>query len=466
MPRSLYIWIRRLVQLFFVYLILSTPLSQVVRTFRQDPQPYMESPLIRNNDIREYLFENDISLKKKWSVIYDDISGGAYSLKLYGLKVTEPLTSFLLIIRNSYNLNFWNWTVVISISIALLFALLFGRIFCSFICPWSMIANLSLKLHFFLFKKYPKFSASLDNKFVPKWQKYYILILSVLLLFNPIFLQYILPPAIIQNGWSDYILYGDIALWLILFFGLLIVEFIKPTFFCRMLCPTGIFLSWVGRIRVFQLSYAKKTKCELNCVQCIDKCWLGLDPKVHANDSACDLCARCINVCPTSRLTIKRKKKYKFSPIVILFALMFVGCNSDKKIIDFGDSQIDISVLEHRNEQLMANGDTLNISYSVYVNEFAQVNGGVANFDLHLNTNDKEIIVSPILITVTKVKNDSFLVDELIPRPNHPISILVRSTYHVKFNFERNTRYIIKAKSPSGLFEPLIIDFEYPKKRI
>lgn len=460
-----YVRIRRISQAFFLLLIFSTPLSQIIRTFHQDPQPYKESPLLRNNTIRYFLIEHSIELKKTWSFIYDDISGGAYSVKFFSLKIVEPMTSFFLVIRNSLNIDFWNWTAIISISIPLLFVLLFGRIYCSFICPWSMISNLSIKIHEKIFKKYPKFPASITGKNIPIWKKYYILILGTLILFNPILIQYILPPSIIQNGWSDYILFGDIALWLLIFFALLVFEIINPTFFCKMLCPTGIFLSLAGKIRFLQLAYVKKNKCEKGCVLCNEKCWLGIDPKINAKDSACDLCARCVKVCPTNRLTIKKKDSYKISAILSVLIILFSSCNPPDQIIQYGDPQIDITVYEERVFQVANNGDTLNFSYSVSMSELTEYNDGLAHFQIHINRGG-DLVEEAVKISISRFDNNSLVVEEIIYVPNHPLSILIRSGFRQDFNFIRGKKYRIKVVSISKDFEPIITIFEHPRGRL
>jgi ferredoxin-type protein NapH len=443
----------------------STPVSQIVRTFHQDPQPYKESPLLRNNIIRDFLIEHSIDFKHVWSLIYDEISGGAYSVKFFSLKIAEPMTSFFLVLRNSINIEFWNWTAVVSIFIPLLFVFLFGRIYCSFICPWSMISNFSIWINEKFFKRYPDLSSSISEKYIPIWKKYYTLILGTLILFNPIIIQYILPPAIIQNGWSDFILFGNVALWLIIFFILLIFEIIKPTFFCKMLCPTGIFLSIAGKFRVFQLGYIKKNKCDKDCVLCNEKCWLGIDPKINAKDSACDLCARCIKVCPTSRLTIKKKEKYLKVLLIPFISVLFSSCNPSDQIIEYGDPKIDITVYEDRIYQLSENGDTIVISYSISMSELTEYNDGLAHFQVHINNGDK-IIENPLQILIHKVGNDSPLSDEILSSPNHPASILKRSGFRQDFSFIRSEEYIINVNSVSNHFQPISFTFQHPNGRI
>lgn len=419
---------------------------------------------MQNNVIRSFLLDHSIELKETWSLFYDDISGGSYSIKIFSLKIAEPMTSFFLAIRNSLNFDFWNWTAIVSISLPLLIVLLFGRIYCSFICPWSMISNFSVKIHEKLFKKYPKFSASITEKYLPIWKKYYIIILGTLIFFNPILIQYILPPAIIQNGWSDFILFGDIALWLLIFFALLVFEVIKPTFFCKMLCPTGIFLSFAGKFRFFRLGYVKKNKCEKDCILCNEKCWLGIDPKINAKDSACDLCARCIKVCPTNRLTIKKSDAYKISVIIPFLIVLFTGCNPPDQIIQYGDPQIDITVYENRESQILNNGDTLNISYSISMSELTEYNDGLAHFQIHFNS-EEELIEESVKITITRFDDNSILVEETIPEPNHPVSILIKSGFRQDFKFERSEKYSIKIASTSNSFKPVNIIFQHPQGR-
>jgi ferredoxin-type protein NapH len=292
---------------FFLIVLFAAPLTQIVRTYNQNPFPYKQSPLYQSESIRESIGENQADFNADYKPVYDNISGGPYSLKFYVFKIAEPFTAALYGVKNVFNGGFWSVTAVVALAIPLLFALLFGRMYCGYICPWSLIVNLNLKIQKKLFNRVPKSSASMLNE-NSKWRRYYEIILLLLIFTNPWVLQYLLPAALLQQGYSDWILFGSGAFWLIGLLGLLLFEIASPAYYCRNLCPSVLFLSWFGKVRYFSLGYAQHTKCDKGCDLCDEECWLGLNPKTKAQDAACDLCSRCVSVCPTKRLTIVKKK--------------------------------------------------------------------------------------------------------------------------------------------------------------
>ena len=185
--------------------------------------------------------------------------------------------------------------MLIAFLLPLAVAVLFGRVFCGYICPASAIVNFNLKIQKKYFKRSPQYSGHGSGKWSTLHYVFFALTFTLLFL-NPVFIQYVLPPAILQHAVSDFILFGGFSLWLMLFLVFIIFEIAQPAYFCRKLCPTGMMLTLLGKKRVVSLQYQKGVHCATNCHLCNEKCWLGLAPKNHATDSACDLCQRCVTV--------------------------------------------------------------------------------------------------------------------------------------------------------------------------
>ncbi|MDH3604437.1 MAG: hypothetical protein OEU26_32935 [Candidatus Tectomicrobia bacterium] len=80
---------------------------------------------------------------------------------------------------------------------------------------------------------------------------------------------------------------------------------IEPTSYCAALCPTGAALSLLGRARPVQLTIAEPLACGRRCQLCDEACWLHLDPASGDPGPDCDLCMRCVSVCPRSNLRFK-----------------------------------------------------------------------------------------------------------------------------------------------------------------
>ena len=448
-------WVRQSIQLFLLLVIILSPITQVIRTYTEQPFPYHESAIFKNETVREHLDEKNLSYKNILDKAYDQINGGAYSIKLFGLKIPEPLTAIIYSVRSIFVFDYWNIVVVISLVIIILIIWLFGRVYCGYVCPWALLVNANLRIQKKLFKRSTNSSASmLSGK--AKWKPYYALVLLVLFLVSPWLLQFVLPAAMIQHGWSDYILFGQITTWAILLTVLLVFEISYPAFYCRNLCPTGLFLSYVGRFKVFRLGYEKKNKCETGCELCDEKCWLGLNPKSAAQDPACDLCSRCIKVCPTNRLKVGLSKSINVS--IILLAVVLWGCNSTTK--PFGDSLVDMPIYE--NERILKTYDdstSFSTIYGFVLNEKTLNTGkGKLQFGIHF-IDGTELYNKEIMLEV-KV-GGKLLNKAKLDQPNFPISVGQSSVYGIDLNFEPKSKYEIIVSSMDNDFEKFIIHYQY-----
>ncbi|RMH54870.1 MAG: 4Fe-4S binding protein, partial [Candidatus Hydrogenedentota bacterium] len=304
----------------FLLLLLSAPLYQIVRTFRQDPYPYPESPVIHFAFLRTFLQNYDHTIRNLLGTFFTNISGGPYSLKFFSIKIVEPFTAFLNAVRNSFSPDVWTATMFLSFSLPLLAVFLFGRFYCGYICPMSLFVSENLRLQQRFLGRIPSSSASPEH-LSSRFLLLFALPLFLLLLFRPSFLQFLLLPALLQNAWSDFVLFGGFSLWSLLLLLVFVFEILFPGTFCRRLCPTGLFLGQAGRYRLFRLGYQRGISCIGSCTVCNEVCWLGLEPKTRAEDPACDLCMRCAGQCPQGRLKL-------FLPLSLILILLFPSPNA------------------------------------------------------------------------------------------------------------------------------------------
>ena len=75
--------------------------------------------------------------------------------------------------------------------------------------------------------------------------------------------------------------------------------------YCTALCPTGAALSLLGRARPVHLTLDEPSACGRRCQLCDETCWLHLAPASGHPGPDCDLCMRCVAVCPQSNLRLK-----------------------------------------------------------------------------------------------------------------------------------------------------------------
>lgn len=175
--------------------------------------------------------------------------------------------------------------------------LLFGRFYCSVICPFGILQEFAALV---LKKK---------NKAVTNYPlKYFIAAVVFGLLFggSAIALRYIEP----------YTLFGSAmtlsVLGLVGVFAVLALVFFKNRFFCTNICPVGTLLGLLSKISLNKI-YIRKEDC-LSCGLCEKNCPSGcINSKEKSVDNeTCVKCLKCLGVCRKNAIKFgKRPKEIK-----------------------------------------------------------------------------------------------------------------------------------------------------------
>lgn len=238
----------------------------------------------------------------------------------------DPLVMISTALATGTVYRFLGWGLLV-----LALTLLFGRVFCNWICPYGT-------LH--------QFVGWLFNtrKTTERWDsnryrniyflKYGILTWFLILasfgmlqigLLDPICLMYrtvatavepgadiVLDAAARQLGASTLIdglkfapgttqrvFVGSFWIGLVLF-GLVAMNVVIPRFFCRVLCPLGALLGAFSRFAVFRINrdVHRCTDCNL----CLTRCEGASDPQGQVRLSECFACMNCIDDCPEDAL--------------------------------------------------------------------------------------------------------------------------------------------------------------------
>jgi ferredoxin len=219
--------------------------------------------------------------------------------------------------------------------------LLFGRIYCSVICPAGILQDVINRL-FCIGKKKPKGSRRFGYHKPMNVLRYVLLGLTLALslagittvlvvwldpysnfgriaanIFRPIVMwgnnvlagglnamgNYSLYQVTVRTVTAAGLISGIVAL---LVFGVLTV--FRGRLFCNTLCPVGALLSLVSRFSFFRIVFDKKT-CN-NCGSCERTCKAeAIDSKrMEVDASRCVDCFNCTSSCPKSSI------KYRFAP--------------------------------------------------------------------------------------------------------------------------------------------------------
>lgn len=211
--------------------------------------------------------------------------------------------------------------------VVLMFTLLFGRIYCSTICPLGILMDIIGRLRRRV-KKQPRFVYMRPHPFV----RYGLLTITVMTFlagsiiaidllcpfanFGRIATQILRPIVIgVNNGAAialeqlGYFGLPPVTLqhvnWLVLAFALAFLATIawlvitRGRLYCNLICPVGAVLGWMAKLSLFGIRL-NVADC-IQCRQCVHACKAGcIDIDAgHIDLSRCVACFNCLGVCPT-----------------------------------------------------------------------------------------------------------------------------------------------------------------------
>lgn len=204
-------------------------------------------------------------------------------------------------------------------ALIILFGTFFGRMICSFLCPFGFFQELLYKIPGFKIKTSKKY-LSITRK--ASLLKYFILIFLCIFLpiliyikngfASPYFCKFICPEGTIFASWPLLIKneflresLGFIFSWKTILAVILIIFSIlvfRP--FCRFICPLGAIYSLFNKIAIFGIKVDSQ-KCT-NCNACVNQCKMDT---LKINDRECIRCGECISACKFNAISFGRKTK-------------------------------------------------------------------------------------------------------------------------------------------------------------
>lgn len=182
--------------------------------------------------------------------------------------------------------------------ILLIYMLIGGRMFCSWICPMNIITDLAFRLRR-IFNIETEAKVSLSRNF-----RYYVLALSLIVsaIFGMAAFEIISPISMLHRA----IVFGSGAGWAIVAVVFLVDLFVLKAGWCGHICPLGGFYSLVGKQALIKVKH-NKDNCS-NCNKCFDVCIEEPVLSIIGKESdfirggACTGCGRCIEACPDDAL--------------------------------------------------------------------------------------------------------------------------------------------------------------------
>ncbi len=208
----------------------------------------------------------------------------------------------------------------------LVLTLLFGRVYCSSVCPLGTLQDIIIGINARL-RRWKKFRFRRSNP----WVRYTILLVTaILLIFGNMFLLTLLDPyslagrffsdlfrpiyyatnnllAILLQSYDIYSLYPvplNFHSWLsilisgVLFVTILLLALFKDRWFCTEICPVGTLLGLISKVSLFiiQIDETECTACGICSRVCKSGCINFMEKTVDF--SRCVACFNCIKWCP------------------------------------------------------------------------------------------------------------------------------------------------------------------------
>jgi ferredoxin-type protein NapH len=235
------------------------------------------------------------------------VTGTLYAVNIGGLGITDPVVILQAVFASGR-------LTVLLLGAALfpvLFALIFGRIWCGWMCPYHLLADGAAGVRKFFGKRilHRPFQKPLpvQSSFKANSIRFGFLLLGTAMagaISIPV-LNYVHAPGIFSTEAMIFVKERSLSPEFLFIAALLLVEVtVLPRFWCRLFCPTGSFLS------VFRAPFTMTVTNEVKAVKspcctenhCSAACPMGLAPFREGGNLLCTNCAQCLDACPQSRL--------------------------------------------------------------------------------------------------------------------------------------------------------------------
>ncbi|MHC4842415.1 MAG: 4Fe-4S binding protein [Planctomycetota bacterium] len=205
------------------------------------------------------------------------------------------------------------WVLLWSV-VTIVLTIIFGRVFCSWICPFGSIhhfvgylsnrkkpASKKIELNkyrkaqcikyfilvaFLAMAAFPSLSASLQTGLLDPIP---LVTRSFNLVIVPIFDQFTnfisVPNRFYEGAW----------LVLTIFLAAVLMNMLIPRFYCRFICPLGALFGVINRFAIWRIGQ-NENEC-IQCRLCEKSCEGGCEPRGNMRISECVLCFNCLDDC-------------------------------------------------------------------------------------------------------------------------------------------------------------------------
>jgi ferredoxin-type protein NapH len=235
------------------------------------------------------------------------LTGTYYALSFGGLGVADPVV----ILQAMFASGQLTIPLLSAALFPFLVALLLGRVWCGWLCPYLFVADridsirrfISRKIFFDQKESVKKTGSSFRANFV----RFSFLIVGTAMggLLGIPLLNYFSAPGILSTEAMIFVKERSFSVeitFLAILFGLQLT--ILPRFWCRLFCPTGSLLSTIRSPLTLRVEFVGKISSAPCCKEnsCSEVCPMGLEPYMESRDLLCVNCGRCVDACKFNRL--------------------------------------------------------------------------------------------------------------------------------------------------------------------
>ena len=276
---------------------------------------------------------------------------------------------------------------VVVVAVLVVLTLVFGRIYCSVICPLGVLQDLLARLN----RKRNKYSYSKELR----WLRYAVLVVFVVAAVAGVgsLFQLLAPYSafgriatmVLQPLWmlgnnvlgflaerADSYAFYTVDVWVksmpvlviavVTLLVLLVLAWRGGRTYCNTICPVGTILSFFARFSWMKIRFADD-KCR-NCSLCSRNCKAAcIDYKTHSVDySRCVVCGNCIDSCKFGALTYSRQARRlgeaSRRSFLVATALATTAAMAQKKekLMDGGLAELEDKVAPERQTPLTPPG--------------------------------------------------------------------------------------------------------------
>jgi ferredoxin-type protein NapH len=184
-----------------------------------------------------------------------------------------------------------------AIIVAVFYALVGGRVYCSWVCPVNLVTDAAAWLRQRLGLR--------GVSRLPRATRQGLLVMTfaVSAVAGVVAWEVINPVSMFHRG----LIFGVGLAWVVILAVFLLDAFVSPRSWCGNLCPVGAFYGWLGHKSLVRVRADQRAQCN-DCGDCYDVCpepqvilpalkgaAKGVGPVIL--DAACTNCGRCIDIC-------------------------------------------------------------------------------------------------------------------------------------------------------------------------